>query len=97
MYLALSDKEARCVANGLLRVLDGKGAMIDGIRQRIHEHFNPQPSEEAYREAAQSHPLVSEGTLEVDDSAIVSEGDDGGAYVMAWLWVEGDEISEEEE
>lgn len=28
-----------------------------------------------------------EGTIEVDDNAIVSEGDDNGAYVEAWVWV----------
>lgn len=28
-----------------------------------------------------------EGAIEVDNSAIVSEGDDNGAYVSAWLWV----------
>lgn len=25
--------------------------------------------------------------LEIDDDAIVSEGDDNGAYVQAWVWV----------
>lgn len=28
-----------------------------------------------------------EGDLEVDDSAIVSEGDDNGAYVTGWKWI----------
>ncbi|MGH8156573.1 MAG: hypothetical protein ACREPQ_00505 [Rhodanobacter sp.] len=28
-----------------------------------------------------------DGEIEVDESAIVSEGDDNGAYVSAWLWV----------
>ena len=27
-----------------------------------------------------------EGTLEIDDNAVVSESEDG-AYVMAWVWV----------
>jgi hypothetical protein len=29
--------------------------------------------------------------LEIDDSAQVSIGDDNGAYVMAWVWVEDEE------
>jgi hypothetical protein len=29
----------------------------------------------------------TEGETEVDDNAIVSEGDDNGAYVSAWVWV----------
>jgi hypothetical protein len=28
-----------------------------------------------------------DGELEIDDVAIVSEGDDNGAYVMSWRWV----------
>lgn len=28
-----------------------------------------------------------EGTIEVDDNALVSISDDGGAYVAAWVWV----------
>jgi hypothetical protein len=47
----------------------------------------------AYVAAAQERTIHEEGTLEVDDEAIVSEGDgegDAGAYVMAWLWVPDD-------
>lgn len=29
-----------------------------------------------------------EGTLEIDDNTVVSEGDDNGAYVQAWVWVD---------
>lgn len=28
-----------------------------------------------------------EGTLEIDDNAVISDGDDNGAYVQAWVWV----------
>lgn len=30
---------------------------------------------------------ASEGELEIDDDAVVSRGDDHGAYVSAWVWV----------
>lgn len=29
-----------------------------------------------------------EGTLEIDSNAVVSRGDDNGAYVQAWVWVD---------
>ena len=32
--------------------------------------------------------LVREGELEFDDGAIVSEGNDNGAYLQAWAWVD---------
>lgn len=33
----------------------------------------------------------SEGCVEVDSNAIVSKGEDPGAYVQAWVWVYDDE------
>lgn len=30
--------------------------------------------------------VCQEGKIEIDDSSIVSEGDDNGAYVLAWVW-----------
>lgn len=29
----------------------------------------------------------SEGTIEIDDNALVSDGADNGVYVAAWVWV----------
>ena len=29
-----------------------------------------------------------EGAVEIDDQATVSEGDDNGCYVQAWVWVD---------
>ena len=40
----------------------------------------------AYRKAAKAQ-YEEEGEIEVDDNAIVSKGDDDGAYVASWLWV----------
>jgi hypothetical protein len=42
-----------------------------------------------YVAAALGH--VSEGELEVDVPAVVSRGDDPGAYVMAWIWITDEE------
>lgn len=41
--------------------------------------------EQHYRDAAQA--MQRDGELEVDDGAVVSLSDDGGAYVAAWMWV----------
>lgn len=32
--------------------------------------------------------LKREGELEIDDVTVVSEGEDNGAYVMAWVWLD---------
>jgi hypothetical protein len=42
-----------------------------------------------YVAAALGH--ASEGELEVDVPAVVSRGDDPGAYVMAWIWITDEE------
>ena len=38
--------------------------------------------------AACATTLAREGELEFDDDAIASEGDDNGAYLQAWVWVD---------
>ena len=40
----------------------------------------------AYRTAAKKQ-WERDGELEIDDNAVVSIGDDPGAYVAAWVWV----------
>jgi hypothetical protein len=47
-----------------------------------------------FAELAQHSPYVAaaqrmakDGEIEVDNPAVVSKGDDDGAYVMAWMWV----------
>lgn len=44
------------------------------------------PHDEQFRQAA-AEMYEDEGTLEIDANAIVSRGDDPGAYVQAWVWV----------
>ena len=29
-----------------------------------------------------------EGEVEIDDNAVLSEGDDNGCYVAAWIWID---------
>ena len=43
-----------------------------------------------YRQAALCR--ARSGELEIDPGAVVSKGDDAGAYVMAWLWISDGEI-----
>lgn len=50
------------------------------------EDFEREP---AIRALAKEQVEV-EGELEIDDDAVVSEGDDNGAYVQAWVWVRFD-------
>jgi len=43
-----------------------------------------------YRDAAMRESR--DGELEIDPNAVVSQGDDAGAYVLAWLWI-GDDFA----
>lgn len=51
--------------------------------------------EEKYYQFAKDH-FTCEGDPEIDDDAMVSKSDDGGAYVQAWLWVENLDESEDD-
>jgi hypothetical protein len=46
------------------------------------------------RYVEKANDKARDGELEVDPSAIVSISEDGGAYVMAWVWVYANEDSE---
>jgi hypothetical protein len=62
---------------------------IDSLCERIN--VSEDEDAEAYRAAAKSM-FEDEGTLEIDGNAIVSIGDDPGAYVEAWVWVPQENI-----
>ena len=47
--------------------------------------FGVQAQHDPYVAAAQG--MAREGKIEVDEPAVVSKGDDDGAYVMSWMWV----------
>lgn len=45
-----------------------------------------QLTDEQYRTLAKKRH-GRDGEVEIDDNAIISHGDDPGAYVQAWVWV----------
>ena len=47
--------------------------------------------DEAFREAA-TNEYADEGHIEIDSDAVVSHGDDDGAYVAAWVWVDRGDV-----
>lgn len=53
------------------------------------------PGETGYASAAR-RLHHREGTLEIDDITVVSRGADDGCYVLAWVWVPDDALTEGE-
>lgn len=41
------------------------------------------------RQKAQNE-IANDGEIEIDEGAVVSLSDDGGAYVQAWVWISDD-------
>lgn len=58
---------------------------FEALEQAVAELLNDAEQKQRYRDLAKSYEV--EGELEVDDDAIVSLGDDPGAYVQVWIWV----------
>jgi hypothetical protein len=75
----------------LQRQLGRRHTLCKRIKDALQDVDNPASA--AYRAAATEQS--SEGELEVDPGAVVSKGDDHGAYVMAWLWIADDELCSE--
>jgi hypothetical protein len=79
---------------GTVQALDADG--IDALCESLNHHglrfgevvnLIGDTTDDPYVVAAGQHSLLEEGTLEVDVPTIVSRSE-GGAYVMAWLWVD---------
>lgn len=94
----------------LLAISDGNFAFTPLSRNEIDvlcERLNCRPKiddaeqkserAEKFREVAARSGLVSGEDISVDKDAVVSFGDDPGAYVAAWIWVTNEEAGIKEE
>jgi hypothetical protein len=73
--------------NQLWSAVSGKPG-LEKLRDRLVETVRDLKEEpaEKYRQAAQ-RLHNRDGECEIDDNATVSVSDDGGAYVLGWMWV----------
>jgi hypothetical protein len=69
-------------------IVDEVNAILD--RQEAAANKRDDNDQAAITAAREEHE--SEGTLEIDENAIVSFSSDGGAYVAAWVWVDNSAI-----
>lgn len=75
-------------------------ALAEQLSTALREYHEDQAQQQRLsplRNAAQEMECVRDGELEIDDNATVSEGEDDGAYIQAWLWVSGDRLSDEDQ
>lgn len=72
-----------------------RAARIARMKQEPKPAPEPGPdiTDEQYRQAARAR-FGHEGTIEIDEAATVSRGDDPGAYVQAWVWVYDSDLKE---
>lgn len=86
-WVNLTEEEASLVIAGMTLLTV---PMARRISEKLTEAFHPTDAkkvlDEKYRTAAQER-YSRDGELEIDDEAVVSPGDDPGAYVMAWRWI----------
>jgi hypothetical protein len=87
MWINLNEAEIELVKIAL----KDKGAPFERIIDDIERSVDTQKGPEAAKYREMASELSKDGVLEIDDGAIVSMGDDPGAYVMAWLWVSNGE------
>ncbi len=63
--------------------------IMDAYLQELEEGEKEQVVlKEKYHPLVEGSGRLSDGDLEMDDDAVVSKGEDAGAYVQVWLWVE---------
>lgn len=90
MYTNLEPEElGLLVASLSLLTIEPAKVLRDRLQAKIDEHLDQtkQAIFKAYRDAA-SATYDDEGVKEVDENALVSIGDDDGAYIMIWVWID---------
>ncbi|MGQ0565622.1 MAG: hypothetical protein ACT4OK_11195 [Gemmobacter sp.] len=90
MYVQLTTEDLALLVAALstLTVAPAK-ELCHRLQEKIDLSLNQRSQEidAAYVAAAQAQH-GDDGFCEIDDGALVSIGDDPGAYVMAWVWVD---------
>jgi hypothetical protein len=100
MWLSMTKPELKKLKAALERV-SFTPAKEMGVMQKLHDKLDEalqddkNPVLRAYRRRAKK--MYKEGELEIDDDAVVSHGDDHGAYVQAWIWVEDEDEEEDDD
>lgn len=98
-YVNLSEPLARYLRELAIEKTGPLAAQAVGELNGYLERFTPERIERdaQVRALAESNLSLSEGALEMAENAVVSEGDDNGAYVMTWSWVSfaGTELDKE--
>jgi hypothetical protein len=92
MWINLSKEEVERIAI----VLQGTGkdlALADRLQADMAERLDPENA--AFADAAAAE--YGSDDIEIEGDGPVSRADDGGAWVMAWVYVAGEETEEEED
>lgn len=79
------DCDERTALLELLQSTDAKKDQFASLIRRLTDYFDTTKDDQVYIELAKQKYHCS-GEIEIDENAIVSEGDEG-AYVAAWVWV----------
>jgi hypothetical protein len=92
LSLTMEESETLAKAAAKAKLYD----VASRIKSCIEESRKNVDVEEKYREACRANHC-RDGELECDDDAVVSIGNDKGAYVQTWTWVDDDEAGIESE
>lgn len=82
-WIQLTTDELKILCEGVI-FTPGTEALQAKILAKMYPS-DPELDKEFLETARNNHG--SKGGLEFDDEAVVSYGDDNGAYVMGWQWV----------
>ena len=97
-YMAFTAEELALIAASLGPLTIQEAADVrKRCQERLDDMANPAQTDlwTQFRDAAEAIH-AKEGEIEFDkDAMLVAEGEDDGAYVMAWVWVSDDDAGHE--
>ena len=84
MWLNITEGSVRHILEVLRR---SEGRDSAQAAQEIDEFLPENRGKDLGKYRAAAERKQRDGEIEIDSDAVVSKGDDSGAYVMAWMWI----------
>ena len=95
MWVQLSDEQFNSLHDLFLNHDHNNHWKNNGVSKKFYDAAASRNDKEDNYFRTLAQELHRDGDLEIDEDAVVSVGEDNGAYVQMWKWIEDDRVIEE--
>ena len=93
-WVNLDEEELKFIKVSLRLLTPAMRICLGNLNEKVEKALAG-PTDREAKYLARAEEISVDGECEIDDDAIVSEGEDHGAYVMGWIWVDAEDAGVE--